>query len=411
MQQRPRLLVLSHVLPYPPTSGQVQRVSNSLLAARKRFHTTLVTYAPARKVQELSQTLQSYCDKIVVLPSIYLESRSLRMAESLLYQLATGLKHSNYVIGQVEFAPNRLARDLSLDSYDCVLFEYWHAAASTRLFQERRIPCVLDMHDIIWWAEASRLAERGLISRLTHPFGVSRYRMREERAWNNFDAIFAINNEESRYVQERLPDKRIIYMPMGIDTGLWPYLWQPSDPVRVAYFGGLGSAHNQRSALECHSEIMPVIWRKYPEAELWLIGSNPPERIKALESDRRVRVTGFLEDVRSTLASATLVLCPWRGTFGFRSRIIEIMSLGVPVVASREAVYGMDLVEGEGIMLGTSSEEMAAHALKLLSDREFALCQSRLGRAQVERNFSFANTYERGFTQLCDWLLEWDIRC
>src|SRR5690606_14691233 len=111
----------------------------------------------------------------------------------------------------------------------------------------------------------------------------------------------------------------------GIDLQKWPYSWQPAQPPRIAYYGGLGSPHNQRDALQCYEEIMPTVWAHFPDVELWIVGSRPPATIQALaEQDSRVTVTGFVERVQDVLQTMTAVLCPWTGKYGFRSRLIEV---------------------------------------------------------------------------------------
>src|SRR4029077_12754853 len=111
----------------------------------------------------------------------------------------------------------------------------------------------------------------------------ARYRCQEEQAWREFDGVIAINRREQELISSSLlPSQNLFYAPMGTDLSRWPYSWQPAKPIRVAYYGGLGSAHNERAAMQCHREIMPQIWAQFPGAELWLIGSNPSVRLKAL---------------------------------------------------------------------------------------------------------------------------------
>jgi glycosyltransferase involved in cell wall biosynthesis len=322
------------------------------------------------------------------------------------YQLRTGLKFSNYVIGKVEFTRDRANSMLASAQFDCVLFEYWHAVDSVAVFQSRGIPCVLDMHNVLWQAYLQQLdGVRDRVQWLKR-WTTDRYRVREERAWSRFDGVIAINQEELGYVRERIPQTtKLFYAPMGTDLSLWPYSWEPSEPPRVAYYGGLGTLHNQQAALQCAQEIMPEIWRSYPQAELWIVGSHPPEHVRALaSSDPRIRVTGFVEDVQQVLRTMTLVLCPWYGTYGFRSRLIEVMALGVPVVATPDATYGMGLGHGSGILFGQESRGLSEQALDLLRNRDYAAQQSRLARQQMEQFFSLDVTYRKLMSDLASWL-------
>jgi glycosyltransferase involved in cell wall biosynthesis len=103
----------------------------------------------------------------------------------------------------------------------------------------------------------------------------------------------------------------------------------------------------------------------------------------------------------------TAVLCPWRGTYGFRSRLIEVMAVGIPVVATPDAVYGMGLTDGEGLLLAEQDAALSNYAVILERDCAWAQKQSRLARQQVEAKFSFAATYEALAEALFAFRTEW----
>jgi glycosyltransferase involved in cell wall biosynthesis len=396
---KPRLLVLSQVMPFPRQSGQQQRVFYTLKAARELFDVTFITAVDPDRRAEIRDELAAHCDDAILLPSRYRRSRVHKAWHKSLgtaYSLLSGLKLSNYLIGRVEFSADRIAPLLEQKDFDCVLFEYWHAVDCVPVFRRRSIPCVLDMHNVLWQSYLKQLDARPHIPQWLKNHAVRKYKAREERAWQEFDGVIAINAAEESYVRARLDGGvRMFYAPMGVDVTLWPYSWQPSDPRRIAYYGGLGSQHNQRDALRCYEEIMPEIWRSDPEVEFWVIGSNPPASVRQLEKDPRVKVTGYVERVQDVLRNISVMLCPWSGTYGFRSRVIEAMSLGVPVVASPDAVYGMGLEQGNGLFLETSDHELANACLALMREPSWIERQSRLARLQVEEKFGFEATYER----------------
>jgi glycosyltransferase involved in cell wall biosynthesis len=364
-----------------------------------------------QRAPEVRDKLLATCDDVVLLPSRYSGSKLKKIGRRLaggIYTLRTGLKFSNYLIGRLEFAPNRLAYILEPRDFDCALFEYWHAAESVSIFHRKGIPCVLDMHNVLWQSYARQLNVKPFLPGWWKRWAITQYQQREEQAWKQFDALIAINAAEYEYARAKVAESiTVFYAPMGTDLKLWPYSWQPAQPPRIAYYGGLGSPHNQRDALICYEQIMPEIWRDYPDAELWLVGSNPPEHLQALsEKNERVKVTGYVEHVQEVLRKTSVVVCPWSGTYGFRSRLVEVMALGVPVVASPEAVYGMGMEIGRGIFLKETPGKMAGACLALLRDSEFARQQSHFARVQVEQKFSYESTYG----QLAQDLLEFTLR-
>ncbi len=402
-----RLLILSHVLPFPGSAGQQQRVFYTMRAARERFHTTFAGPMAGVNADETCAKLLDECDEAIPMPSVYSRSAASRMwyrGASAAYSVGTGLRRSNYILGRLELHPSRIRHLLEGRSFDCVLFEYWHGAASAAVFREKGIPAVLDMHDVLWQSYSRILSARRNVPASWKEWAVRRYKTAEERAWSLFDALIAINREEERYVRSLLPHMPVFHAAMGTDLSLWPYSADPAEPPRIAYYGGLGSPHNQSSALRCVTQIAPLIWRSHPKAELWLVGSDPPRSFAELTRDPRVKVTGYVQNVQSILRTMTAVLCPWTGRYGFRSRLIEVMALGVPIVASPDATYGMELDNDAGVLFGNDDAELAAQTMRLLDHGDFAREQGRLARAQVERRFSVENTYGRLMAELDDWL-------
>ncbi len=401
---KPRLAVLSAVLPYPPVGGQQQRVANKLRAFGEKFDLTFITTAPARRCHVIEEKLLDYCDASVLLPVPDLShpwNRAWHGTRGMAYAFLKGLKRSNYWVSEVAFTPEHLELLQQLSSFDVVVYEYWHAYKTVSLFQDTGAFCVLDMHNVLWQSYDRQLRAKHLPDTVRE-WRVGRYRSQEEAAWKVFDGLITINAAEHAYVKEKLSQKPLFYAPMGIDLSDWPYSWQPAFPPRIGYYGGLASPHNQRDALYCYENIMPRLWDRYPETELWLVGSKPSAKLLNLpQLDSRVRVTGFVEDVAGILNTLSLVLCPWQGRYGFRSRLIEVMALGVPVITTADAVYGMDLVSEKGLFLCDQSE-MAGIALQLLDEHSMLDQQSRWAREQVEHQYGYAATYLQLATQLLE---------
>jgi len=385
-------------MPYPRTAGQQVRVYNTLVALRPVFDITLLTFCVPGEAALAQKEAAPLVDRVIALPSITQRHGVARLWHKLagaLYGLGTGLKASNYILGKVELSPARIATHCG-GPYDVVLYEYWHTHESVRAFQRAGIPCVLDMHDVLWQAYESELTNLApawvgpLRDRRVHA-----YRRREEAAWAEFDALIAISAGEAAYARSVLPEKPILVAPMGIDLTKWPYGWSPVTPPRVAFYGGLSGPLNCQSVVRCVQQIMPLVWQDVPDAEFWIVGANPPPEITALRADSRIHVTGFVPDVASLLATMRVVLCPWRGTYGFRSRLIEVMAVGTPIVATPDAVFGMGLDAGRGLLLAEQDIALAAHCHRLIENLRMAQSQSAQAREQVEREFSFEATYGR----------------
>lgn len=401
-----RILVVSHVLPFPGSAGQRQRVGLTLQALRRDFHVTFATTVPALDVEDTRAALAEWCDEAIVAPyrrAAHRLSNLRRQLTAAAYCAWTGLRASNYFLAKVEFTAERLSELVGDRDFDCVLLEYWHASASMEYFRARGIPVVLDTHNILWQAYRADVDRKKWIPEWWKRRVVALYRSAEEEAWRQFDGLIAINREEHHYMQMVAPHVRHFYAPMGVDVvSRWRYRWRP-EGVRLCCYGGFGSSHNAASALQCAQKIMPLVWAHFPLAELWIVGSNPPPQLQTLQSDRRIRVTGFVDEVQPVLGSMRLMLCPWKGTYGFRSRLVEVMAIGVPVVANPDAIDGMDMNHEQGVLLASDDTGLAEHAVRLLSDEQFAAEQSLRARAVVAEQYGFDSTYGALSRDLREW--------
>ena len=394
---KPKLLIISKVLPFPGNSGQQIRVKNMLESLKGHFHVTFVTSANEWEFKSIKNKLKNIVDDNFILQTEYtgiMKKLYLNVA-GIIWALRTGLKMSNYIIGEQDFTREKLESVIQNRKFDVALYEYWHAYKTLDYFKEKNIPTILDMHNILWKSYKSQIDSKKWLHKFQKTWIVKRYKEHEENIWQRFDGIISINSKENEYILDKIYKKDVVeYIPMGIDFEKWSIKREFSTPQRIAYYGGLGSKHNQQSALFCYNEIMPLVWDKLNNIELWIIGSNPPKDIRNLELiDNRVKVTGYLKNVQDTLKTMSVVICPWNGTYGFRSRIIEIMALGIPTITTSDAISGMDLKDSEGIYIAQDSNDYSKTCLTLLQSKNKNISDGRANIKYAKKLYSFDKTY------------------
>ena len=106
-------------------------------------------------------------------------------------------------------------------------------------------------------------------------------------------------------------------------------------------------------------------------------------------------VTGYVKDVRDYLAMGTVVTLPLRMEYGHRGRIFEIMAMGIPIVATPEAIKGMDIGNSDGILIEQSPLSFAQAVLHVLNNRGYADQLGMQGRKAAVERFSHKVTYGR----------------
>ncbi|SFP88755.1 Glycosyltransferase, GT2 family [Amycolatopsis arida] len=163
-------------------------------------------------------------------------------------------------------------------------------------------------------------------------------------------------------------------------------LRRPDGRSGVLFVGSFDHLPNRDAATWLATEVMPLVWKRHPEAEAHIVGSNPPAEVQALARDG-VRCHGWVPDLAARYRDARVVVAPLRYGAGVKGKVGESLAHGVPVVATSVATEGMHLDDGTDVLVADSAEGLASHIVRLLGDDELWIRLSESGRSAVERQF------------------------
>jgi sugar transferase (PEP-CTERM/EpsH1 system associated) len=273
------------------------------------------------------------------------------------------------------------------------------AAASTP-------PIVWDSVDCISYLFGQSVRARSdRLGRLVNRFELSRTRGYEGRLASQFDRVLitsAVDRDAllaSVPAPERARGKggvQVSIVPNGVDTGYFSPTDQARRP-RTLVFSGKMSYHANVAAVDhLVKAVMPRVWARVPEAELVIVGQNPPRRVRALAADSpRVTVTGSVPDVRPYLRSAAAAVIPLVYGAGSQFKVLEAMGCGTPVVATPRAVGALDARPGRDVVVADEPESFADAVVGLLGDPERQREIGRAGRAYVEAHHQWSRIATR----------------
>jgi glycosyltransferase involved in cell wall biosynthesis len=133
-------------------------------------------------------------------------------------------------------------------------------------------------------------------------------------------------------------------------------------------------------------EILPIIWDKRPDVQLWIVGKDPPKDIQKLGDSSLIHVTGTVPDVRPFLQSATIAVAPLVYGTGVQNKVLESMACGTPVVATSLAVSALSVRPGKDLLVGDHPQGFAHQILTLLDNPQDQKSLGLAGRRYVEEN-------------------------
>jgi glycosyltransferase involved in cell wall biosynthesis len=399
-----RVLWLSHLVPYPPKGGVLQR-SYNLLRETARYHEVTLLAFHQPRLMRLSlgagdaalatarAALEAFCRRVEVLP---IPSEAAEWRRALL--LATSyLTADPYTVNWLKSARmgERLAAVLAAQAFDAVQFDTISLAVYRDLVNGPRT--VLTHHNVESHMMLRR-AEHETSALKRHYLRREGRRLAayERRMCGRFDVNVTCSALDSERLAEVAPGVRTVEVPNGVDLDYFHPDGGPETPGRLVFAGRLSAYANRRAARYLVEEIWPRARVRLPGATLDIVGAAPPPEAVALARDEpRVRVPGFVDDVRPYLDRAEVYVCPITDGGGTKLKVLDALAMGKAMVAHPVACEGIEVKDGESVLLATTPEAFVAHIAGLLADPARRRAIGAAGRRLVEERYSYASIGRR----------------
>ncbi len=250
------------------------------------------------------------------------------------------------------------------------------------------VPKVLTVHEPgALAAEHVWRRSRGL-SRLGAALEFRAWRRFERNALNAVDVVVAFTDSDRDVLLALAGTNsatRFSRIPIGVSIPEPLTPKSPLTPPILLFVGNFIHPPNSDAALRLAAAIFPAIRQAIPAAELRLIGGNPTPAMLRLRGPG-VQVMGHVADLRPHFRDATVVMAPLRMGGGMRVKVLEALAYGKAVVGSRLAAAGLDVKDGEHMLLAETESDFSRGAIQLLLDPQRAASIGRAGRAWIEQH-------------------------
>jgi glycosyltransferase involved in cell wall biosynthesis len=242
------------------------------------------------------------------------------------------------------------------------------------------VPRVLDMTDAVTlYLKRFEEREQSRIKRIL--LRMELHRMNSyEHIISRFDRGLVCSETDMHFLQSRVPDAKLALLYNGIDLETFtPDSAVIPSPYRMIFSGNMGYFPNADAATYFVKSIFPIIKRRVPQAQVYIVGQNPPRRVRALASID-VIVTGFVPDLRMEYLKSAVAISPVRFGAGTLNKVLEPLALGVPVVTSSIGLEGLHLLPSQEILVADTANDFADHVCRLLND---PIYRKKIGSAAV----------------------------
>lgn len=214
---------------------------------------------------------------------------------------------------------------------------------------------------------------------------------RYEKCYNNFDSCIVVNKKDKLLLEKNLKVKTYV-VPNGVDTSYFKND-NTNEDVQLVFLGDMSTPPNNDAIRYFMNEIYPLII-KQKKIKFYIVGRNPSDYIKSLESDDII-VTGSVKDVRKYLTKESIFITPMISGTGIKNKILEAMSMELPVISTSIGISGIDAKDNIEFILADSPIEFEEHVIELIENKNLRDTIGKNARLLVKEEYSWENSSDK----------------
>jgi len=353
-----RIFVLLSRVPYPLEKGDKLRAFHQIKELSKSNEIILCALNPLRSLdkQKAFAAVQPYCRSINFI-DIPFTGRMWNIFVALLSNrpLQAGYFFNKRAAKKVK----ALITEYKPDHIYCQLIR------TAEYVKNIPIPKTIDYQDVFSYGIKRRASKASGFYKTIFNMEYKRLIAYETEVFNLFDNKTIISFPDRKLFPH--PDRdQIEVIPNGVDHDFFKPM-QAEKKYELVFTGNMAYPPNVDAAEFLANKIMPLVWGKKPDAKLLLAGASPDRKVLALKADR-ITVSGWMDDIRDSYASAKIFIAPMRIGTGLQNKLLEAMSMKIPSITTPLANDALQAKNEKEILISETAEDLSAQILRLLRD-------------------------------------------
>lgn len=179
----------------------------------------------------------------------------------------------------------------------------------------------------------------------------------------------------------------------GVDTAFFTEIPHEKD-TDLVFTGNMSYPPNVLAAEFIVNQIVPACQKLGFTPTVLLAGATPAPRVKLLASNL-VRVTGWIDDIRTAYARSKIFIAPMQIGTGLQNKLLEAMSMKIPSITSALANSSLGANPDKEVLIGDTAMDYARLIHLLLENPAKASDLAQHGQNFVKTNFNWEASTRR----------------
>ncbi len=289
---------------------------------------------------------------------------------------------------------SEIEKIIEREKIDIVHIEHLHMAYY-RDFIKEELPVFLRMHNVeTTIMERFYRQQKNPIIKI---YGFIQWRKvyrYESQVVEKFNRCITITDIDKERIESMNSKSACVSIPSGVDISYFHPINCEKEPDSIIFIGALDWFPNIDGIYWFCKKVFPLIKAEVSSVRLYIVGRNPPARIKKLENENLV-VHGSVKDIREHLAKSSVTIVPLRIGGGMRIKILEALAMGIPVVSTSIGCEGIDITNGREVLIADAERVFARNILSLLQDEKLARILGENGLKLVKSRYIWEEIAEK----------------
>ncbi len=214
-------------------------------------------------------------------------------------------------------------------------------------------------------------------------YQAGRLKQEEIKMIETADRVTTITNEEADFVKA-LTDVACSTVANGIEPLTYSYKYDRTIKKNILFVGNFNYFPNVDAVEFFVSDVLPKLQN---DVTVTIIGKKVDEKFKF--TDKRIVTKDFVDDIIDEYRKADILIFPIRIGGGTNFKVLEAMSLGLPIVAQPERLAGLRAIAGEHFLPAKSGQDYIDQINNLYADGKLREKLAVNARTLIDKYYSW----------------------
>lgn len=410
-----KLVFVTARLPFPASSGRKNVMYNycKILNESYGYDITVVSFL---ENGDVAKCKPSFIREVVVLPAVDGKRKIYNLLKYTVFLRKFPMQVSLFYDPQIK---NRIYEVIDRVKPDVVMSDMVRTTEYTKGFKGYKIADLDDRLSLRYERQLSmdltninpygaylfslpkiiqKMLSLSIIKRIVLYSEVNLLKRYEREIALQHDKTIFVAEREATILNNELSMDKAVCVPLGVDIDYFGEYFNSleTDKHAIAFLGAMSVAHNEAGALHFIRDIFPLIQKKYPDAKFYIVGGGVTEVVKeAAKGNSGIIFTGKVDDVRLYVGKCSVFVCPLTFGSGIKTKNLEAMAMGVPVVTTSIGAENINAKDGYEWIIADDDIQFANAIVELFEDDGRMLTLKNNAYKFVEKYFTWKVAEER----------------